>query len=357
MKYEFVDPKKRSLRIRVTDMDDLWFLHTILRPGDFATMRTTREVKQGERGSGSSRRLPMILTIKVLKTEFQPFTNKLRVRGIVVKGPDRFGIQGSHHTFSIGVGDEIVLEREEGWPKHVLKILDETREYQGCILIVALDYDEIGVGTYRIQGIRKVMDEDLRIPGKLDESREKVIGERLSEKARQISEIYVQSGCNAVVVGGPGFLKNRFTEILRDMLPHTKIMVENASMGGWVGVKEILRRGLPEKIMFEERLRKAQVIVEEVLHRISTDPGTAGVGLDECIEASLQSTIQDLVLTDEMLASYESGLRERVDRLLSQVHENGGRIHVVPSRTPIGELLTGMGGIACLYRFRIYREP
>lgn len=56
-----------------------------------------------------SRRVPMVVELEVEFSEFQPFTSRLRIHGIVRDAPERYGIKGSHHTINLDIGDEIVI--------------------------------------------------------------------------------------------------------------------------------------------------------------------------------------------------------------------------------------------------------
>ena len=48
----------------------------------------------------------MILTVRVEAVEFQAFTTRLRIRGIVIEGPEKYGVVGKNHTHSIEPGRE-----------------------------------------------------------------------------------------------------------------------------------------------------------------------------------------------------------------------------------------------------------
>ena len=58
------DLKRGSIKLRVDNLDDLYWLSSIIEPGDLVTMRTTRRVKQDGIRADSGERVPMTLTLE-----------------------------------------------------------------------------------------------------------------------------------------------------------------------------------------------------------------------------------------------------------------------------------------------------
>ena len=131
--------KKGFLKLIPETTDDLWILYNVIEEGDIVVAKTTREVK-GDEGS-SGRRIPMTLAIKVRHVEFQQFTERLRVRGIVVEGPERYGVKGHYHTLNIDTGTLLTIFKEE-WPSYLVKKIRDACRKRSGVLLVALDYDE-----------------------------------------------------------------------------------------------------------------------------------------------------------------------------------------------------------------------
>lgn len=97
MRIEEAVYEKGYIRLSIESEDDLWVLSMFLEEDDIVSMRTLRDVSI--EGSGK-KRLPMTLAIRVKRVEFQPFSGRLRVGGVIVEGPEEYGLRGSHHTFS-----------------------------------------------------------------------------------------------------------------------------------------------------------------------------------------------------------------------------------------------------------------
>jgi len=81
-----INERHGYVKVRVEYDDDLWVLSMVIAPG--ASALTTRDVRLGQK----KRRVPMKLAIRVKKLEFQPFTDRLRIHGIIIKGPDEYGL-------------------------------------------------------------------------------------------------------------------------------------------------------------------------------------------------------------------------------------------------------------------------
>ncbi|MEM4672006.1 MAG: mRNA surveillance protein Pelota, partial [Desulfurococcaceae archaeon] len=133
------DYKRGWVKLQVETLDDLWVLYNVLRENDTVYAKTTREVKVGDGSPGS--RVPMVLGLKVKNVEFQQFSSKLRVKGVVVEGPEEYGVKGKHHTFSVGVGDVITVVKER-WDEHELEFIRKHAVRRGSVLILSIDFDE-----------------------------------------------------------------------------------------------------------------------------------------------------------------------------------------------------------------------
>ncbi len=350
MKLLAKDLKRGVVKLVPESTDDLWLLATVLQPGDYVRARTLREVHFGDRGSGRSSRVPMVLTVKVENVEFQPFTTRLRVRGIVVEGPEKYGVLGKHHTISIDVGQEVTIAKPQGWSKAVLQRLEETGRGSSA-LVVAVDYDEYAVGVVRGQGVKIVASDSIRLPGKDDPSREERLREAITVIAKTAATVAEREKPLVIVIAGPGKLKERVAEKLRELLPGARIEVDHVSMGGEAGVYEEIRRGVMRQVLKEAASIEAERIIEEFEKRLAKDPRLVAYTLDMVERAVEAGAVEELLLLDELLHSPDPEVRKRVDELLHHADETRARIHFVSLKSPVGFKLKGLGGIVALLRY------
>ncbi|MEM4036141.1 MAG: hypothetical protein QXU97_06005 [Fervidicoccaceae archaeon] len=352
MRYRFLDHKRRLLELKIESPDDLWILRTLVRPGDVITARTTREVKPSRGGPG--RRVPMILSIRVSSLEFQPFTNRLRIRGVIVEEPEEYGLLGSHHTLAVGVGSELLITREEGWSDADLKRLSRTMERRKRVVVLAIDHDEYAVGIVGVQGLKILTEKALSLHGKargLDQSDE--VERALEEAVQVVLTAAEREEADVFVVGGPGFLKERAAEILSTRVGPERVLVDDASSGGSAGLVELVRRGAPLRAAEAFELEEAEKTLEEALRLMTLDPAALAVGLSECGEAAKLGAVEKLLIVDDLLSTFDVKLRSSIEEVLEIVDEKRGAITVVPSKSPAGERLLGLGGVLCLLRFRL----
>ncbi|MCS7103445.1 MAG: mRNA surveillance protein Pelota, partial [Candidatus Korarchaeum sp.] len=134
------DLKKGLVKVKIDSLNDMYWLLTVIEKGDLVTMRTFRRVKQDGIRADSGERVPMTLTIEVDKVKLDQYSSRLRISGIVRVGPEKFGIQGQHHTFSVEEGSVLMIIKKS-WGKAHLDILKraESLSEKGEIVLVAID--------------------------------------------------------------------------------------------------------------------------------------------------------------------------------------------------------------------------
>ena len=104
-----------GVRLKVESEDDLWVLSQVCSKGCLVGMlshrrdSTTGTMEDGR--ARSAERKPMWILLEALDNAFQPFTDNLRVHGVIKEAKIDIG---SHHTHLIGAGDEVELSREGG---------------------------------------------------------------------------------------------------------------------------------------------------------------------------------------------------------------------------------------------------
>lgn len=349
MKVTYRNLRAGEVRVIPETEDDLWLLQMIISPGDIVVARTTRDVRFGE---GRSGRVPMTLAIRVKSVEFEPFTTRLRIHGIVVEGPERFGVKGSHHTLRVSPGNELTIIKTY-WSKPLLEKLlhAETRGLKA--VIVALDYDEYAIAIVQEQGIRYVSEGGLGLPGKDDPQRDYLLESRLEELAEEVIGAAKRNNTRVIIVASPGDLKRRLVELvkLRDRELH--VYADNVSIGGRSGVLEVLRRDIVREVLRDISSIEAERILEEFMKLLIKDENRVAYGLEEVVEAAKMGAVEKLLILDELVRSYNVEERRVVEELLAEVDRRRGEVRIVGSKSPAGEKLRGLGGVIAILRFRI----
>src|SRR3989338_7717673 len=113
MKIVHQNLRKGELKIKLENLDDLWYLSQIIDRGDFVRGKTLRKIKVGEaeRKQAVEKRA-VTLAIEVEKVEFHKTSNILRLLVKITEAPEDVPI-GSHHTFNLEINSVILIIKEK----------------------------------------------------------------------------------------------------------------------------------------------------------------------------------------------------------------------------------------------------
>ena len=353
MKIEVIDRRRERLRVTPESEEDLWTIKTIVRPGDLVRGKTYRDVAVG--GRGEKEKKPIIVTIRVKNVEFQPFTGKLRFFGVIVEGPEEYGVKGKHQSILVTPGSTIILERPGGWPEKAIERLRASGP-RGKAVVVAVDYDEYGLALVSPQGVRILVDKYVRLPGKDDPAREQELEKLKAAVAREIVEAASRNNARIVVIVGPGTLKREIADRVREQAPTLKIVVDDASMGGRAGIEEALRRHTVAAALQDYVVTEAEAALGELLKYAARSPELVATGPSDVLAASLMGAVDKLVVVDTMLFHIDDDVREAVNRAVEEAEKRGATVVIVPEDTPPGEKIRAMGGIVAVLRYPVPYE-
>lgn len=347
------DLKHGLLKLQVESLDDLWVLYNVLNQGDTLYARTTREVKVGDASPGT--RVPMILGIKVSRVEFQQFSDKLRVGGVVVEGPDEYGVIGKHHTITIGIGDVVIIAKEK-WSEHELRMIKDFSVSRGSVLLVSIDAEEVCVGTLYGQGVKYSWERRIDLPSKyysVDYS--SIIENHLDEVAEVVLNTIKTERCKAVIIAGPGEYKSLLKSKLIQQVS-IPIYLDTVSTGGCRGIRELLNRDVVKNVVGELSIAEGFIILEEFKRLVVKDPELVSYGLEDVYNASVIGAVESLVMIDELLKTPNDKERDKAHEILINVYRNKGRIVLVPKTSDIGIEVAGFGGVVAILRFKLYKS-
>ena len=358
MKIVSVDRRKGIMELVPEDVDDLWVLYNVIRPGDRVSARTTREIKREQEGARPTRgeRVSLTLMLQVEKTVFQQDGDRLRVSGVVLEAPEKFGLVGSHHTVSLQASQNLTLVKEE-WPKFDLERVERaSKERYPPMTVVALDDDEGCVVLLRQHGLSVVGEIRAHLPGKLEvERRDGAVATYYASLLDVLEQAWNQSrGFIAIV--GPGFWKEVFARYVRDHRPELAkniAAVAMASSGGVQGVGEALRSGALGKVVVRTRVSVETEAVERVLARLGGQREDVSYGLGSVEKAISYGAVEELLVTDRMLRESSDAERRVLEGLMREAERMNGKILIVHAEHEAGHKLTSLGGIAGLLRFPV----
>lgn len=337
MKVLEFNEKKGSMALHIEDEDDLWTIHMILNKGDKIIARTSRDVGLGN----ESRRISMVMELQVEYTEFQAFTTRLRIHGIVLDAPERYSVKGSHHTINLDIGDEIIIIKDK-WNKYILERIYKQAEKRSRILLALVDFDEYLIAIPMMQGIKILQEKSLETPNKEEEN---IIDDNAKEVAKEIESYFKHYQTDAVILAGPG----PFKEIVKSKIsPNIKIYMDSVSSATRAGLNEILRRDIIDQVMRDYEISKSVKDVEKALFLLSKNPELVAYGIEEVKNATMLGAVDILIVLEDMITE-----SQEIQNLMEEVEKKGGKVEIIPRDSPIYFQVKNLSGIIALLRFRI----
>ncbi len=345
MKILHQDRREGKIKIRIDNLDDLWHLKNIIKEGDVVSALTYRreETQRDKLRSDRGEKKKMRLDIEVEKVEFHEFTDRLRVLGVIIRGPQD---HGSYHTLNLTEGDKLTIIKE--WKEHELGRLKEAveRSEEPLITFVALEENDTTIAILRQYGVKEMVNLTPNMGGKMYDS------ERLSKDdyfdmiIKKLKAI-MDPG-EPLVILGPGFTKEDFFEYCNkhhpEFVKHAEVVP--AGEGGLTGVHEVLKKGKERGTLDGQRMGYESEKVEELLKEIKKD-GAYAYGPDKVKDAVERGAVDTLLILDEQVRE------ELGERLMKRTEELGGEVIVISSTHEGGEKLDALGGLGALLRYKI----
>ncbi len=328
MKIEVLE--KNEIRIKIDNLDDLWYLSTILAPGDlvFGTVFRKEERSGDMVRSKKTARKKIRVGINVERTEFQEFSDRLRVMGVIVAGPEEY--IGQHQTINVGVGDEISVVKE--WSKSDMQLLEEAvkNAQRPMVYFLAIEHGLAVLAVLRSYGVQELI--TLRKRGDEDEE---FFGEVLAALENTRTEDA------PLVILGPGFYKENFVKFAKERLKNYTIA--QASHGDMRGIYEVLKSGVLERILKEHRVSVEEKLVSKLLEEIKKE-GLYAYGVKDVKRYVEMGAVEHLLVSDKTYRKYAD--------ILEIAQQTGAKIHIISTTHEAGRILYNLGGIAALLRFK-----
>lgn len=349
--------ERGEITLQVENHNDLWHLYNIICKGDFVYALTHRRVRKAGDDSRPDRgeRIPVYLGIRVEEVEFHRHTDRLRVKGVIVHGPDEVA-RGEHHTINIEVGKTLKIVKED-WPAYMISRLNEaSKGVEEHVIIVAIEEGEAlvaSVDRFTLTPLTRISE---NIPGKrAEEERESSLKTFYSKVAKSVLQHAKQLNPVRIIIAGPGLTKNRLKNYIATNYPELEplIVLENASYGGENGVYEVIRRGAVEKIMSESRALHEIEAVEELLAQLARSPEKVAYGGEQVEKAALHGAIYKILITTNKIRNAEPDERKKLEELIKMVEKMRGEVILINEEHAAGQQLSSLGGIAAVLRYPI----
>ena len=328
MKIVKQNTKEGIIEVIPETLDDLWHLSHIVEVKDNVSSKTTRRIQDNTGDKLRSDRgikKTFYLGIDVEGINFHLFTGKLRLTGVITRGPEDLIPLGSHHTLEVKLNTPLTIKKIK-WPKWALKRLKQAIDASKKLsaIIVVIEDDTATLGLMRQFGIEYYGPVKGNISGK-----------RILDKNRNKNIIK--------------FYKNDFYDYLKDKHKDlaSKSIIESTGTGGRVGIHEVLKKGTVEKLTVENRVATEMMAVNNLLEEIAQNSSKVAYGLAETSEAINLGAVEKLLILDKMVATNDLG------RQMDMVENMKGEVMVISCEHDGGKQLESLGGIAAILRYSL----
>ncbi|MFW9971959.1 MAG: mRNA surveillance protein pelota, partial [Candidatus Odinarchaeota archaeon] len=352
-----IDQKHGEITVKIESLNDLWSLYNIINKDDQVSSLTQRRVVLKE-GSSGERKL-MRLKLQVESVSFHEFSNRLRIKGKILEGPDEYVSFGTYHTFNIEVSQNITIIKEN-WLKTELRRLKETSKFESnfIILIIAI---ETGLATLalitnfshnRIATIKK------NIPGKRYKQtyRNKALNEFYTDIQKILEENIKNIEINLIVLCGPGNTKDEFRNFIQNARSFNfkgHIETCHASSGTESAILETLKSNKLSKFKNKIKILEEAEKIENIMTQFATDADLIVIGLDEVSNASEKGAIKELLIADILIRGSSSENKLKIEEIITNVENTGGQINIMSTENLPGEQLVSLGSIIGILRYKI----
>ncbi len=357
MKIMEFDKKKQEMVLKTESLNDLWALYNVIGPEDKVTSQTHRRVVLREGSKGE--RKPMRLTINVESLSFHEFSNRLRIKGTILEGPDDYVSFGSYHTLNIEIGVILSIKKEK-WLNTEIKRIKEASVFENNFLIFMVAI-ETGLATIflvsnysntRIATIKKT------IPGKRYETRHrnKAYEEFFSNIIQILEENVKSKKIDLIVICGPGNVRNYLFNAIQNkssdiILPP----IENihASSGTESAIIETLKSNKLIKLKNKVKIIQEMAKIEEIFRLFSTEPDLIAIGFNEITKAAELGAINELFCADTLIRGVSTDKKMQIENLLNLVEKSNAKINILSSEQLTGQQIIDLGSLVAILRYKI----
>jgi len=345
-----------DITVKTESLNDLWTLYNIISKDDITSARTQRRVvlKEGDKGE----RKPMNLKLLVKEVSFHEFTNRLRIKGTIIEGPEDFVSFGTYHTFNIEVGQKITINKKN-WLKHELKRLKQVPKFESNFIILFIAI-EPGLATIALAtnfSQNRIATIKRSIPGKRYEQahRNKALNDFFEDITKVIEENLLKVDINLIITCGPGNTRDQLIKYIKQKSnpPYiSKIKSVHASSGTESAILETLKSDQLSDLKKNVKIIEDSELIENILFQLSKDADLVAFGLNENHEASKRGAIEKLLIADVLIRNSSKEQKSTIEEIIINIENFGGIVHILSSEHAPGDQLVNLGSIVGILRYK-----
>lgn len=362
--------------------EDMWHLYNLIRPLDTLRAPAIRKVKsEAATGSSVSSTVRTTLTIRVLRTDFDPTSSELHIAGRVCEENAHVAI-GQHHTLDLELNRQFTLSKggEDGWDSVALEMLREAtdmrRRAESWAVVMQEGLANICVVTEYQTILRQRV--EVAIPRKRaghggeghEKGLEKFFETTLNTLLRHldIKAIDTEDGKQPpLLLASPGFTAEGFRKYIVESAQRNadkalsayardSILVAHASSGHIHALWEVLKQPQVLARLSETKFAKQAKEVDRFFELLRLDDGRAWYGPGEVEKAVDKGAVGQgggvLFLSNQLFRSQDVKVRKRWVALHDRVKDiEKGKVVILSSAHESGKRLDGLGGVGAILTF------
>ncbi|MBI2666942.1 mRNA surveillance protein pelota [Candidatus Woesearchaeota archaeon] len=343
------DLKKGKVKIKLTDPEDVWYLTSIIDPGDTITGTASRKIKIG--ADEHAKVTKKIFTVTLEAVEISPGSDEksLRINGKVLHAPD-FVPLGSYQAIELTMGDECVLEKTQ-WMSYQQQKLKEACEQRHAYLLCIFDREEAIFALTKTSGFEVLV----KLQGDVTNKRTLTeVKKDFHQELISLIETYTQRYIpEKIILASPAFYKEILFQKINNVDLKKQIVLASCSDVSEAAFGEVMKRQELQTVLRESRIREEELLIDELLREINKEH-LAVYGWKETQEAVFAGAVGKLLVTDNFVKKKRTeGAYAELDLILKSVDKLDGKIFLLSSNNNAGKKLDGIGGIAALLRYKI----
>lgn len=343
-------------RIRIESEDDLWAISRLARKGSSIAMLGERrdQTTAGETGgrAKSAERKKMWIKLRIENSEYQTFSETLRIHGIIEESKIDIGL---YHTHIVEIMDEIEITSLTPFDATDVELLKQSEKASKAaqVALLVVENDEMILYFVTGRGLRESAMWTMRGGGKRGDLK---TTSSVASSFRKSVIFAITAQLNEdipLILCGPGHAKDILLPELRDSGHSRFIKLVATSMGGRSAANEVLSEGLAEDLLGEHAISKEILLLEEAWTRLSTT-GTVAYGKEQLNRALTEGAIETLLITADLLRDEEDTIAGKTwpvwCRGLSDI---SAELIQCSTDHDSGLQLLGMGGVVALLRYKL----
>ncbi|MBI4144162.1 mRNA surveillance protein pelota [Candidatus Woesearchaeota archaeon] len=330
-----------EVRLLVENLDDLWYLYSIIDKDDIVSGKTVRKIKKSADQEGI--RKTVFLTVRVEKAEFS--AGSLRVLGVIVDAFEDIQ-KGAHHSFAVDIGDQLTIIKKDWLSYHWSRLKEACEQKRANILVVVFDREECLFARIKQQGFEVLA----KLKGEVQKKGYDVkSNDFFGEIIKTIGEYDSRHNFEHIILASPSFWKDALLKLIKGEWK-SKVVTAVVSSVDEAGVRESLTNDNTVNALKSASASLQLRAVDELLSSIAKNSKVV-YGFNDVLGAS--GAIERLLVSNNFIDRMRSEGRMHELETIFKTVERSGKVMFISSEHEGGKKLDGLGGIAAFLRYNV----